>query len=308
MLTQEQKQYIRKNYYSNKTSEIAKHLGLATRQVNTYASNCKLKKDPIVIECGKIINDKHKELIIKNYEYGDLDELSKKTGKSKHTISEWARRHNLKRKIDITRNGSLSNLISGTLESFYWLGFIAADGYIYKNGHLMVSQSEKDKETIYKLSKYLETSVYIFVAKSSYKENPGKTYRVNISDKIIGNKIREMFNVSDTLSKTYTGISLDFIKTKDQAYSFFCGFIDGDGSLTKSKSYKIECHSSWYKTFECLLKKLLINEKDFNLRNIERKDKKVTYVNLSVKKAFSEELRKFAKENNIPCSSRKFTI
>jgi hypothetical protein len=70
-----------------------------------------------------------------------------------------------------------------------------------------------------------------------------------------------MFNIQSNSPKTYTGISLDFIKTTKQAAAFLCGFIDGDGSLCKNgKIYKIECHKSWLETL--IQKKIVIYDND----------------------------------------------
>jgi len=309
-LTQDQKTYILENYCNVPTSIIAKHLQITSSEVGIYAQNNKLKKSKDAKRAGKELNKETANLIIQNYEYGDLDLLSNLTGIKKHAISEWARRHGLKRKIDVTRNGSLEPLISGTIESFYWLGFIAADGYIYKNGHLMVSQSEKDKNIIEKLASYLNTSIYRYTPKdgSGYKNRSSVTYRVNISDKIIGNKIRDMFNIQSNLSKTYTGISLDFITNQNQAAAFLCGFIDGDGSLTSNKTYMIQCHESWFNTFKQLILKLPNEIKNCYLKITHQPSKKNPYVLFSLRKSASDSIRKFAKENNLPCSKRKFSL
>jgi hypothetical protein len=249
-------------------------------------------------------------LIKENYATCDLNWLSSKTGQSVHSLREWARRHKLKRTINLQRNGDMSPLLSETLESFYWLGFIAADGYIYKNGHLMVSQSVKDKETIFKLAKYLKTSVYKYKSKKGgFRKKESTTYRVNISDKIIGIKIREMFNVQKNSPKTYTGISLDFIKSSKQAAAFLCGFIDGDGSLNKKdKIYKVECHQSWFATLSTLMEKCPKVFKDFDLSIKKVKSKKSPYTVLRFRISSSKYIRKFAQKFKLPCSKRKFTL
>lgn len=310
MLNQEQKQYIKINFSTQNTVDIANFLGVPTKEVSKYASNSRLKKSSKSLYQKRSVCQEVHDLIFQNYATCDLKWLSSQTGQSIHAIQEWARKKGLKRKINLNRKGDLSPLLSGDLESFYWLGFIAADGYIYKNGHLMVSQSVKDKDTIFKLAKYLKTSVYKYKPKKTgYRTKDSTTYRVNVCDKNIGIKIRNMFNIQSNSPKTYTGISLSFIKNSKQAAAFLCGFIDGDGSLNKnSLTYKIECHQSWFVTLSKLMQKCPKVFKNFDLGIKKVKSKKSPYVVLRFRISSSRMIRKFAKQFNLPCSSRKFSF
>jgi len=301
-LNQSQKDYIIENYPKMKTKDVAEYLAITTKEVGIFAQNQKLKKLTTALYRPNSLSQEQIDLIFEHYEYGNFDWLSKVLGKSKHAITEWARKRGLARKVNVRRNGTMEPLINGSLESFYWLGFIAADGYIYKNGHLMVSQSEKDKSNSYRLAKFLETDVYVHTP-SSWFENSSDAYRVNISDKKIGKQIREMFNIQDDSPKTYTGISLDFIKNQEQAISFLCGFIDGDGSLTKHGSYNIQCHKSWFETFVNLCELIPFES---NCRVRYEKSKKDSFAVLSFKKKESEQIRQFALSNKLPVSERKF--
>ena len=255
----------------------------------------------------KVLPKEQQDLIFEHYESGDFDWLAKKLGKRKKSITEWARKQGLKRKIEVKRRGNLEPLLSGTLESFYWLGFIAADGYIGKNGHLMVSQSIKDRDRVDELAKYLKTTVYEYKQKTDFSESSFDVFRVNVCDKVIGCKIRDMFNIQEDKPKTYTGISVDFINNENQAASFLCGIIDGDGSLHPSQNYKIQCHTSWMNTFNNLLKKLPQDISDhYSMKISKNPSKKNPYLYIYFKKSASDNIRKFAHNNNIPCSGRKF--
>ena len=309
MLNDYQKKFIKENYSNMKTGEIADRLKITKKQVNVYgAGQCRLRKSSVALYDLNAICQAHSDLIFKHFSTGDLKWLSKTIGKKQHTIHEWARKRGLKREVNMSRQGDMSPLISGSLESFYWLGFIAADGYIYKNGHLMVSQAKKDKSNVDRLAKYLNTKVHpIKEGKSNFRKVVGISYRVNLSDKIIGNKIRDMFKIHPKKPKTYTGICVDFITNKKEAMAFLCGFIEGDGSLNKScLGYRIECHKSWLKTFRQLIQKLPQSFKDVSLNVKKCPSKKNSYTIMYVGKKCSTELLTFAKENNIPTSKRKF--
>jgi hypothetical protein len=309
MLNDYQRKFIKENYSNMKTSEIADKLKITTKQVNAYgAGQCRLHKSSVALYNPKEISQAHSDLIFNHFSTGDLKWLSKKIGKKQHTIHEWARKRGLKREVQMNRRGDMSPLISGSLESFYWLGFIAADGYIYKNGHLMVSQAKKDKSNVDRLAKFLDTKVHpIKEGKSEFRKIIGISYRVNLSDKIIGNKIRDMFKIHPKKPKTYTGICVDFITNEKEAMAFLCGFIEGDGSLAKnSLGYHIECHKSWLKTFRQLVQKLPESFKEISLNVKKCASKKDAYTRMYIGKECSIELLTFAKENNIPTSKRKF--
>lgn len=59
---------------------------------------------------------------------------------------------------------NLEKLLLDVPETYYWIGFILADGHISKNNRLVVTLSVKDKNHLIKLQKYLEIEnmQYIF--------------------------------------------------------------------------------------------------------------------------------------------------
>lgn len=224
--------------------QIAEILGVSKHTVAAYAQRLGLRR-PKTPNPNSF--SKEKEALIRaEYPAGDLDLLAEKLNMKVHAISEWARKRNIKREIDIRRKGSLEPLFSETLESFYWLGYLAADGYVARLGHLMFSQSEKDKDSVYQFATYVGSNVYIYESKSGYVKTPRLVYRVNVCDLILGPKLRKMWGLSDTQTKTYSSITFDFIKTKEQAMAFLIGFFDGDGYRREVISGKIEVHASWF--------------------------------------------------------------
>jgi len=243
------------------------------------------------------------DLIFSEYEYGDLNLLSKKLNKSIHAIQEWARKRGLKRKVSTKRKGKLSNLLDGSLLSFYFLGFFAADGYISKNGHFMLSQ--KHKEDIEPLANFLETEVKTIKKSPGYNNFYHMNYRVAIYDKRVGQQINFMFGIQD--KKTYTEIKLDFIKSSEQAMAFLIGYIDGDGSITK---YRIRCqsHKNWFNVYKILHTKLdnsICNEIVLYLEY--KNQQKDDFATLRIKSKGCKILKQFALENNLPIFQRKWS-
>jgi len=134
--------------------EIAERMKLSKHTVEVYARKLGLSRPKP--EPWNSLSEKDERLILDMYEYGDFDELSELVGRSKHAISEWARKRGIKRQINTNRNGDISILLNGSPQSFYWLGLLASDGYVSKDGHLMFSQGEKDKAIVESFASYVE--------------------------------------------------------------------------------------------------------------------------------------------------------
>lgn len=298
---------IMANFEYGDMKDLSEKTQMKIGTIHGWARKRGLKRKAKRTNLKSRLSEEESDLIYLEYPSGDLDILARKLGKNKHAINEWARKRGIKRTIFAGRKGDLKPLFSKTIESFYWLGLIAADGYVSKTGHLMVSQSEKDKETVDKLAIYLKTNVYLVPKQKTGFDSESLVYRVNVADKILGLKLRRMFDIKDDSPKTYTGINLDFIETKDQAAAFLIGYLDGDGSLNKKcLSYKVECHKSWYETLKILINKLPLDMQNIGLKIGFKKSANKDYCQFYVKNSSSRNLVKFAYDNNIPCSSRKF--
>lgn len=279
-------------------SEIADKMKLSNNTVELYARKLGLSRPKT--EPWNALSEKDERLILNMYEYGDFNELSRLVGRSKHAISEWVRKRGLKRQVNDKRKGDISVLLDGSLQSFYWLGLLASDGYISKDGHLMFSQGEKDKEIVYILAKYLNSKVYTFEVETGYNLSKRFVYRVNVKDYEVGKSIRNMWGLTDTDQKTYSSISPDFIKSKEQAMAFLIGFFDGDGYRSKDGRGKIEIHSNWLQFLNNLCKLVELNYEG----RINKRGFAWVYIN----KTFMFQLKQFIDLNNLPHNRRKWSI
>lgn len=128
----------------------------------------------------------------------------------------------------------ISNLLKETPETYYWIGFLMADGHFDKDrGSVALGISNKDIDHLKKFSKLINAKVLV-----------GKNYsRVNRQDKIIVPKIIDKFNISNR--KTYEPPVVN-IDNDDLFLSFIIGFIDGDGCIdSRTQGIEITCHKSW---------------------------------------------------------------
>lgn len=278
--------------------QIAEKMKLSRNTVEVYARKLGLSRPKP--EPWNSLSEKDERLILDMYEYGDFDELSKLVGRSKNTISEWARKRGIKRQINSKRNGDISILLNNSLQSMYWLGLLASDGYISKDGHLMFSQGEKDKDIVESFASYIGSTVYEFEVNSGYNNQSRKIYRVNVKDEIIGKEIRKLWGMSDIDQKTYSSISSEFLKTKEQAMAFLIGFFDGDGCLRSDHAGKIEVHSNWLQFLNeiCRLVEL----------NYEGKINNRGYARIIIKKSFMIQLKDFAASNHLAHNQRKWNV
>ena len=278
--------------------EIAERMKLSKNTVEVYARKLGLSRPKP--EPWNSLSEKDERLILDMYEYGDFDELSSLVGRNKHAISEWARKRGIKRQTNDKRKGDISILLNDSLQSFYWLGLLASDGYVSKDGHLMFSQGEKDKEIVESFASYVKSSVYEFKVESGYNTQPRKIFRVNVKDTDVGTEIRRMWGMTDTDQKTYSSISPDFLKSEQQSMAFLIGFFDGDGYLTPTNVGKIEVHSNWLK----FLNKIC------NLVGLDYEGKinKRGYARIFIKKSFMIRLKEFITVNNLTHNHRKWNF
>lgn len=243
------------------------------------------------------------DYILKNRGAKSIAELQKDLGfKSRTSIINRLKQLGIKKG---NRKGTLSPLLEENIISYYWMGFILADGHFTKTNQLIVAVSNKDKIHLGKLAYFLNTEVKeckrTLNSPGSYSGSEPTYSRIAIQDKIVGEKIKLKFDISE--QKTYNPPkNLKSITNYDLLLALIIGFIDGDGGINVNKTCKIECHSSWYPVLE-YFKTIL--EKKFGISvNISSKEREYTYIQL---KQFTViQLKKFIQNQSIPVMERKW--
>lgn len=251
-------------------------------------------------------SDKDLQFLKENYANQSNRKLAATLGRTYASIKCMGTTLRLKKDIVTYRNGDLSNLMSETNEAFYWLGFYVADGHISKAGQLTVSQCEKNKEQIIKLAKFLNTNYLIRPpVENNNFQSTQNSYIINLTDPIVGNKIRKIFAIDN--KKTYTRINLDYLSNSDKATSFLLGLIDGDGCIRKRKlRIKIECHEVYYEVLQELASKVSALSGLKTIRKYTRPDTNKTYAIMEICKSKGIKLYKFATDNVLPINLNKW--
>jgi len=216
--------YIKNNLLKNRTLSSIKNMA--------KKKNISLKN---IEGCwwGGLDEDVLKE---KYYEHGtNIPVLLKKY--SANTIKAKAQRMGLKKK---KVNNKLYKILENIPESYYWLGFLMADGS-FRDSQIAVKVSIKDLNHICKMDKYFGFDGII--------HNDDSTTTRRYSGKEIVNKIKEKFNINR--NKTYNPCNIKGDIDDDLFFSLFVGFVDGDGSISGNKypQFSLCSHINWHDNF-----------------------------------------------------------
>lgn len=190
------------------------------------------------------------EFLMRNYETKNntylLDNLPNRTWES---IKLKASSLKLKRYYNDNRLASLDILLNESNETYYWIGFIMADGNV-KNNRLRIRISSKDVKHLLKFKKYISFDNDLFYSKDNTHVG------ISVMDSKFIKMLCDKFDIKE--NKTYNPCNINNINSDEKLLSLIIGFIDGDGSITyqfkrKDFSLRIKCHKSWYENLDYIL-------------------------------------------------------
>lgn len=207
------------------------------------------------------------------------------------------------------------DIFNESLESYYWLGFLLADGHFTSSGGLNLELSIRDLNHLEKFKLFTKSKNKITHRKAVCSlNNKNKLHDLvcfriydTINIKVLANKYKI------TNRKTYEPPEIDIENLEnDKFLSLFIGFVDGDGCLAhyrgKYPKIVIGIHKSWFN----ILKEFQRNFQ--NIFNIEFPEKtckidKRGAALLSIGKLeILKYLKKFLIEHNLPALERKWCI
>ena len=150
------------------------------------------------------------------------------------------------------RKHKLQNLLDKSLESYYWLGFLLADGHFSKNDRLVVKLQQTDKDHLEKLKTFLGVGkVTIRLSKFNHR-----IAQYSIMDVATIRVLKERFEIVS--NKTVHPPNLSNL-TPEELFAVSIGFIDGDGSIQfqtgrTDVQLSVKCHANWRETLEYIFK------------------------------------------------------
>lgn len=164
------------------------------------------------------------------------------------SLKSHARFLNIKKDITTLSHNKLSILLNECNMSYYWLGFLMADGHFSKLMDIKLTISEKDIDHITKFANLVSTSV---------KTNKGYC-SIAVRDVNTVKVLKEKYSIHS--NKTEYPCNISSFNTKESFLAWFSGFFDGDGCVLKRKGkvsgLRIQIHSSWIKNLEFISEKL----------------------------------------------------
>lgn len=138
--------------------------------------------------------------------------------------------------------GNINRLLEDTHFSYYWMGFLLADGHFSKQNRLVLSLSIKDIKHLEKFKDFIE-----------YKNNIRKDFikcYLAVMDNFNIPILKNKFDIKS--DKTYSPPNLNIFHNigNELLLSLVIGFIDGDGAITNQSgrtdnTLRIKNHSSW---------------------------------------------------------------
>ena len=179
----------------------------------------------------------------KNYQKSKKEIGKLLPNRTSQAINLMASKLNLRKIKNEYVKSDLSPLLEDTHRSFYWIGFLLADGSISKN---RLNFSQSSKETMDRFTEFVNSNYSYRINNKKYE-----VYAWSCQDKFYLPLIKEKFDIKER--KTYNPPNIDYSKFDIKLLiSLFIGFIDGDGSICyqtnrEDCSIRIKIHKSWEK-------------------------------------------------------------
>lgn len=199
---------------------------------------------------------KHEEILLQKL-YATKEQnyiMNEIKNRSWDSIIQHAQKLNLQRKINPNLKSNLKNLLEETPQSYYWLGFLFADGYFnFKDLRLKVTLASKDVEHLNKFSTFMDKQEKIILDKKNQ-------CTFSVKDVKLFNTLTDKFGILSLKTKNPPTKIVNILSVT-KLISLIIGFIDGDGYIgyqTNRDDYKIviKGYYTWLPIFKFFEKTL----------------------------------------------------
>lgn len=232
-----------------------------------------------------------------------LERVAKQLNCGVDAVNSWMKRNNIEAQYKRKYTQDDNFFGADNEQSFYWAGFIAADGYIYsKRNALKISLASKDRNHIEKFRLDIKSTNKI----SDYE----KSSEISIYSKQICQDLKR-FNIVQKKSLIYA--MPEWLIEHPLVHHFLRGYMDGDGSYSKSKSKNrkaFQFHLSILGTFKFVNQFMMLLDRKCNFNYGPRKIKingKISYAGFSGNKRLKNIVCLLYKNANIYLD-RKYNI
>jgi len=245
--------YLKNNYQKLDKNTLLNNLPLRNwSKIKDMSKRLKLKRSVDCIKWSKNEID----YLINNYENEDKTILLNNLPlRNWDTIIDKASNLKIKRYKSTRRYADLNILLNETNETYYWIGFIMADGSISKN-RLKISLSNKDSLHLNKFRNFVGYKKELSKGFTKLNKIKYKWVKIVIQDLKYLKKLCDKFNIKN--NKTYVPCDISNIKNDYLLLSLIAGFIDGDGGIsyqTNRKDFRltVKCHKNWSENLKFML-------------------------------------------------------
>lgn len=235
--------------------DICKKLGLNHCDYNSLIRN-KIKKFGLILDKRKLDGNwsvEEDEIVFKNYEILPKKKILKLLPNRTWNAIKLRARNVLKleRILNEQKQSDLSVLLNDNPITYYWIGFLMADGH-FSEKRIRISLSIKDIKQIKRYVKFIK-SPNINLIKNKKQCSSSAMDSINVP------LIRKKFSISNR--KTYEPCDIDKVKDINLFVALVIGFIDGDGNIKnqtnrKDCSINIKLHSSWLENLQIISNRL----------------------------------------------------
>jgi len=203
--------------------------------------------------------EKNNNFLIENYNNMDNDKLIHELSRSWNAIKLQSAKLGLKRYKNINRFANLDILLNDDNITYYWIGFIMADGNIINN-RLRIRISDKDENHLLRFKKYVKFDKKLNYGKTIINNKQYNWVGISMMDTKYIKKLSDKFDIRN--NKTYIPCNIKNINDDNLLLSLITGFIDGDGSIRnqfnrKDFNLRIKCHKNWYNNLDFILKTII---------------------------------------------------
>lgn len=268
--------YLKSNYSTKSKEDLIKYFNKSWNAITKKASKLKLKRDITKQIYNRGWTNEEEQYLTDNYEFGDLNKISKKLNRTRKAIAERAKLLKLRRDSEIVReqckkyavNEGFFKIWSKNMS--YILGLICADGNVTQRcdgNRLSICLHKDDSYLIEDIYKAMSSSHRVYYSKNIAK--------LNIENKVLYNDLLKL-GITPAKSKTIGKVNVP----EEYISDFIRGVLDGDGSVdSKRKRAKIVTASNDFaKCLSGMLDKINVEHKLYNEGYIYNKEKTDFYV------------------------------
>lgn len=240
-------------------------------------------------------------------------EIGRIMGLNPHSVPYYIKKLGLKtKKTEYLHSRNLHVLMDDSLITFYWIGFLLADGYVtIGNGYpvMGIELSMKDSDHLNKLAQYINVKVSYRTKKAFSKEH--SMCFLKLADIITIPKVMEKYQIQLNKSLNPPNPS-NYTFNDDQKLAMLIGFIDGDGTIIRRKKptgfqsmIGIQTRVEWKEWLEYMLA-MVKDRFDSSMRvQVRVNVRNHAYLCLT-KQTVLDNLRQFAVDNQLPILDRKW--